>query len=80
MSSRSIRSVAHYERSYRGCVAVWFRLADQIWNENTACFTGVSTIEDAGLILGTKRVVYRNAPMFLSQLGVQRLTEDSVAK
>lgn len=82
MSSRSIRSVAHRKilSWLRGGPSTVSELANQFGMRMPHASLACRQLRDAGLITRDETGGLRNAPMFLSQLGVQRLTEDSVAK
>ena len=82
MTSRTIRSAAHRK------ILTWLRngpstvseLAVQYGMRMPHASLACRQLRDAGFITRDETGGLRNAPLFLSQLGVQRLTEDSVAK
>ena len=83
MTSRTIRSAAH--RKDHNVAHQWainrFRTCRSVWHANAPCASlACRQLRDAGFITRDETGGLRNAPLFLSQLGVQRLTEDSVAK
>jgi DNA-binding transcriptional ArsR family regulator len=82
MSSRSIRSSAHRQ------ILVWLRHGSSTVSEIATQFgmrmphasLACRQLREAGLISRDESGGLRNAPLFLSQQGVERLTEDAVSK
>ena len=82
MPSRSIRSSAHRH------ILVWLRHGSSTVSEIATQFgmrmphasLACRQLREAGLITRDESGGLRNAPLFLSQRGVERLTEDAVSK
>ena len=82
MSSRAIRSAAHRQ------ILVWLRHGSSTVSEIATEFgmrmphasLACRQLREAGLVTRDESGGLRNAPLFLSQRGVERLTEDAVSK
>lgn len=82
MSSRTIRSAAHRH------ILVWLRHGSSTVSEIATQFgmrmphasLACRQLREAGLITRDESGGLRNAPLFLSQQGVERLAEDAVSK
>ena len=82
MSSRAIRSAAHRQ------ILVWLRHGSSTVSEIATQFgmrmphasLACRQLREAGLVTRDETGGLRNAPLFLSQRGVERLTEDAVSK
>ena len=82
MSSRAIRSAAHRQ------ILVWLRHGSSTVSEIATQFgmrmphasLACRQLREAGLVTRDESGGLRNAPLFLSQRGVERLTEDAVSK
>lgn len=82
MSSRAIRSSAHRQ------ILVWLRhgsstvseIAKQFGMRMPHASLACRKLREAGLVTRDESGGLRNAPLFLSQRGVERLTEDAVSK
>ncbi|MAF94063.1 hypothetical protein CMO85_05305, partial [Candidatus Woesearchaeota archaeon] len=82
MPTRTIRSAAHRH------ILVWLRHGSSTVSEIAAAFgmrmphasLACRQLREAGLITRDESGGLRNAPLFLSQRGVERLREDAVSK